>query len=95
MNLVCTFDTAQLGKIFVHYINTTQVILKILLCKKPDMYININLVVEFQRWWVLKSKIFGQESINSKDFFTSVNELRFQKVLLFNIQSQFSMPKIN
>jgi hypothetical protein len=36
MNLVCTLDTAQLGKIFVHYINTTQVILKLLLCKKPD-----------------------------------------------------------
>ena len=36
MNLVCILDTAQLGKIFVHYINTTQVILKLLLCKKPD-----------------------------------------------------------
>ena len=24
--------------------------------------INISSVVEFQRWWVLKSKIFGQES---------------------------------
>ena len=23
---------------------------------------SISLVVEFQRWWVLKSKIFGQES---------------------------------
>ena len=65
MNLVCTLDTAQLGKIFVHYINTTQVILK--LCKKPDMYININSVVDFQRCWVLKSKIFGQKSIYAKE----------------------------
>ena len=24
-----------------------------------------NLVLEFPRWWVLKSKIFGQESTNS------------------------------
>ena len=24
--------------------------------------INISSVVEFQRWWVLKSKLFGQES---------------------------------
>ena len=28
---------------------------------------NISTVVEFQRWWVLKSKIFGQESADSKD----------------------------
>ena len=25
-------------------------------------YSNISSVVEFQRWWVLKSKLFGQES---------------------------------
>ena len=31
--------------------------------------ININSVVEFQRWWVLKSKVFGQESTYSMDFF--------------------------
>ena len=30
---------------------------------------NISSVVEFQRWWVLKSKIFGQESTYSKEFF--------------------------
>ena len=30
---------------------------------------NISSVVEFQRWWVLKSTIFGQESTYSKDFF--------------------------
>ena len=28
----------------------------------PRMRSNISSVVEFQRWWVLKSKIFGQES---------------------------------
>ena len=27
-----------------------------------NIYINVNLVEEFQRWWVLKSKLFGQES---------------------------------
>ena len=29
--------------------------------------INISLVVEFLRWWVLKSKMFGQKSIYSKE----------------------------
>ena len=29
---------------------------------RSEIYININSVVEFQRWWVLKSKLFGQES---------------------------------
>ena len=29
-------------------------------CSK--LYTNISSVVEFQRWWVLKSKLFGQES---------------------------------
>ena len=37
------------------------------------LYINVSSVVEFQRWWVPKSKIFGQESTYSKD------ELRFIK----------------
>ena len=31
--------------------------------------INVSLVVELQRWWILKSKVFGQESTYSKDFF--------------------------
>jgi hypothetical protein len=31
------------------------------------VFINISSVVEFQRWWVLKSKIFGQESTYSKE----------------------------
>ena len=34
----------------------------------------------FKEWWVLKSKIFGQESTYSKDFcFKSVDELQFTK----------------
>ena len=33
------------------------------------MYFSISSVVEFQRWWVLKSKIFVQESTYSKDSF--------------------------
>ena len=34
-------------------------------------FVNINIisVVEFQRWWALKSKIFGQKSTYSKEFF--------------------------
>jgi hypothetical protein len=34
-------------------------------------------VVEFQRWWVLKSKIFAQESICSKEILipTTLNYL--------------------
>ena len=31
------------------------------------LYINTSSVVEFQRWWVLKSKIFAQESTCSKE----------------------------
>ena len=47
-----------------------------LTCVKMAAYIkfvfnclHISSVVEFQRWWILKSNIFGQESTNSKDFF--------------------------
>ena len=39
--------------------------------KIQGMYFSISSVVEFQRWWVLKSKIFFQESTYSKDFFES------------------------
>ena len=28
----------------------------------PVLKVNISSVVEFQKWWVLKNKIFGQES---------------------------------
>ena len=39
--------------------------------------VNISLVVEFQRWWVLKSKLFAQESTCSKEILmpTSLNYL--------------------
>ena len=36
---------------------------------QKQVQFNISSVVEFQRWWVLKCKIFGQESTYSKDFF--------------------------
>ena len=32
------------------------------LIPKRDLEVNISSVVEFQRWWVLKSKLFAQES---------------------------------
>mgnify|MGYP001397320124 CR=1 FL=1 len=32
-----------------------------------NIFNKISLVVEFKRWWVLKSKIFGQKSIYSKE----------------------------
>ena len=43
--------------------------------------ISINMVVEFQRWWVLKSKILGQEStyLKGKKIKNSVDEWRFVK----------------
>ena len=45
------------------------------------VYISISSVVEFQRWWVLKSKVFGQESTYSKEIvvFYEYNELWFVK----------------
>ena len=46
-----------------------------------SIIVNISSVVEFQRWWVLKSNIFGQELTYSKENFSkkSVDELRFVK----------------
>ena len=46
-----------------------------------ELYIIISSVVEFQRWWVLKSKIFGHESTYSKENNSkkSVDELWFVK----------------
>ena len=47
------------------------VCMKSLLCRdvlwKLNIYLNISSVMEFQRWWVLKSKIFAQESTRSKE----------------------------
>ena len=34
---------------------------------QKQVQFNISSVVEFQRWWVLKSKILGQESTCSKE----------------------------
>ena len=60
------------------------------------LVINISSVVEFQRWLVLKSKVFGQESTYS-NFFQKILwwiTVR-QKVPKSYFQSQFSMSKIN
>ena len=42
------------------------------------MYLNISSVVEFQRWWVLKSKIFGQESKYLKELKEFAHNFRKQ-----------------
>ena len=44
--------------------------------------INISSVVEFQRWWVLKSKLFAKESTYSKEILipTTLNHLWFSVV---------------
>ena len=44
--------------------------------------INVSLVVAFQGWWVLKSKLFAQESTCSKEILisTSLNHLGFSVV---------------
>ena len=61
-------------------------------------YFNISFVVEFQRWWVLKGKLFGQESTchQGQIFkkFLRVMTVR-QKVPKLYFQSQFWMSKIN
>ena len=44
---------------------------------------NISSVVEFQRWWVLKSKIFGQES-------TSLKWKNYYLVVLFTYWLEYS-----
>ena len=37
--------------------------------KEQVIHNNVSSVVEFQRWWVIKCKIFAQESTCSKEFF--------------------------
>ena len=62
------------------------------------MYINISSVVEFQRWWVLKSKLFGQESTcHQGKIFKKILWVMTvcQKVPKLYFQSQFWMSKIN
>ena len=50
----------------------------------PVLKVNISSVMEFQKWWVLKSRIFGQEStiiiLKGGFFFKSANEYRFSKI---------------
>ena len=47
--------------------------------KKHWLWGNVSWVVEFQRWWVLKSKLFAQESTCSKEILisTGLNHLWF------------------
>ena len=59
---------------------------------------NISSVVEFQRLWVLKSKLFGQESTchQGKIFKKFLRVMTVcQEVLKLYFQSQFWMSKIN
>ena len=79
--------------------------------KWVDVRINISSVVEFQRWWVLKNKIFSQESTYSKGkkFKNSGDEWQFVKsakiVLsksIFDVKNQrnfqilfFSLKNVN
>ena len=60
--------------------------------------INISSVLEFQRWWVLKSELFGQESTchqgkTLKKFLRVMTVC--QKVPKLYFESQFSMSKID
>ena len=65
--------------------------------KTSTFYNNVSSVVEFQRWWVLKGKIFGQESTYLKDLKKKICRwiTLSQKVPKLYFQSQFSMSKIN
>ena len=61
---------------------------------------NVSSVVEFQRWWVLKSKNFGQESTYSREiFFKNYGSLKSAKIVLsksiFNVKIQLIFLKIN
>ena len=60
--------------------------------------VSISSVVEFQRWWILKSKLFGQDSTchQGKIFRKFLQVMTFcQKVPKLYFQSQFWMSKIN
>ena len=55
---------------------------------------NISSVVELQRWWVLKSKIFGQESTYSKEIFKknwSMNDGSSQSAQIILLKSIFDV----
>ena len=62
------------------------------------VHINIRSVVEFQRWWFLKSKLFDQESTchQGKIFKKFLRVMTVcQKVPKSYFQSQFWMSKID
>ena len=62
------------------------------------MYISVSSVVEFQRWWVLISKLFGQESTcHQEKIFKKILRVMTvcQKVPKSYFQSQFWMSKID
>ena len=56
--------------------------------------INISSLVEFQRWWVLKSKIFAQESTCSKEKKFCRWMTVHRKVPILYFESRFFMSKI-
>ena len=60
------------------------------------MKTNISSVVEFQIWWVLKSKIFAKESTYSKEkkLKNSADEFVHQKIPKSEFESWFLMSKI-
>ena len=65
---------------------------------QPGWYINISSVVEFQRWWVLKCKLFGQKSTchQGKIFKKFLRLMAVcQKVPKSYFLSQFWMSKID
>ena len=49
------------------------------------MQINISSVVEFQRWWVLKSKIFAMWWLGSKDFIWRAPEAHKNEFLNYDV----------
>ena len=49
------------------YLMNRKILFQLDYIKQVCIVNNISLVVEFYRWWVLKSKIFGQKSKYSKE----------------------------
>ena len=59
------------------------------------IYNNISSVVEFQRWWVLKSKLFCQVSTYSKEKIKKILTMNDSSTKSDKIVSQFLMSKID
>ena len=70
---------------------------QVLECFLKGLFINISFVVEFQKWWVLKSNIFWPRINIIKGFFFQIHWwlMVCHKVPKSYFQSQFSMSKIN